>query len=80
MFDKEKELIQEAFGYFATEHNLENAPLKWRDLPFSGEWGLTIPFSPIAATDKNRVDPIPIHAQYLAEEFVLFLKKFYHLE
>ncbi|HSN95054.1 MAG TPA: hypothetical protein VLR89_08345, partial [Anaerolineaceae bacterium] len=70
MFDHEKDLIRKEFTRFTVEHKLENAPLNWRDLPFSGEWGLAIPFFPIAAADKNRVDPVPLHAQRLGEAFV----------
>jgi arginyl-tRNA synthetase len=70
MFDQEKDLIRQEFDRFISEHHLENAPLNWRDLPFSGEWGLAIPFFPIAAADKNRVDPVPQHAQRLGETFV----------
>jgi len=70
MFDQEKDLIRQEFERFTAKHNLENAPLNWRDLPFSGEWGLAIPFFPIAAADKNRVDAVPVHAQRLGEAFV----------
>jgi len=70
MFDQEKDLIRQEFLRFTNEHKLENAPLNWRDLPFSGEWGLAIPFFPIAAADKNRIAPVPAHAQSLGEAFV----------
>lgn len=75
MFEQEKDLIRQAFDCFAVQHSLENAPFSYRDLPFSGEWGLSIPFFAIAAADKNRVGSVAQHAQFLAEAFVSFLSE-----
>ncbi|MEA4812811.1 MAG: arginine--tRNA ligase [Anaerolineaceae bacterium] len=69
MFEHEKTLIQKEFDQFAADRHLQQALLGWRGLPFSGEWGLALPFFPVAAADPRKSLPVPLHAQNLAEAF-----------
>lgn len=69
MFEKEKELIDSQIkAYLATE-GIEDPILEFRQIPFSGEWGLAVPLFPVAAgearTGKKVI--VPKRAQELAE-------------
>ncbi len=67
MFDKEKQEVTEKINQYCLEHNLPSAKIEWRDIPFSGEWGMAAPLFALAAADPNRQAAVPQHAQQLAE-------------
>lgn len=66
-FNEQKELLKK-IDQFCLEQNLPVGKIEFRDIPFSGEWGIAAPLFPLAAADPNRVGPVPQHAQILAEK------------
>ena len=66
-FNEQKELLKK-IDQFCHEQNLPVGKIEFRDIPFSGEWGIAAPLFPLAAADPNRVGPVPQHAQILAEK------------
>jgi len=66
-FNEKKELLKK-IDQFCLEQNLPAGKIEFRDIPFSGEWGIAAPLFPLAAADPNRSGPVPQHAQTLAEK------------
>ena len=73
MFEDEKQTLATKIQRYCQEHGLPAKPLEWRDIPFSGEWGIAAPLFPLAAADPNRRMPVPQHAQFLAEALRTYL-------
>jgi arginyl-tRNA synthetase len=71
-FNEQKELLKK-IDQFCLEQNLPVGKIEFRDIPFSGEWGIAAPLFPLAAADPNRVGPVPQHAQILAEKLKEYL-------
>lgn len=67
MFDQEKKVLDDLITRFCQERSLPAGKLEWRNIPFSGEWGIAAPLFPLAAADPARSQPVPQHAQALAE-------------
>ncbi len=53
MFDQEKAQIAEQIKTYLTQQGIEDANIEFRQIPFSGEWGLAIPLFPIAAAEAR---------------------------
>ncbi len=68
MFEDLKKQIISKIDDFCLQRNLPTGKVEFRNIPFSGEWGMAAPFFPLAAADLNKTLPVPLHAQALAEE------------
>ena len=69
MFEKEKNYLKsQILEYLATE-GIDDATIEFRQIPFSGEWGLALPLFPIAAGEarSGKKVIVPQRAQTLAE-------------
>ena len=66
LFDEQNDLIQR-IDQFCLERGLPKGKIEFRNIPFSGEWGIAAPLFPLAAADPNKSGPVPQHAQNLAE-------------
>ena len=73
MFEAEKQQLTQKIQAFCQQRGLPDKPLEWRDIPFSGEWGMAAPLFPLAAADPARQGPVPQHAQLLAEALRAYL-------
>jgi len=73
MFEAEKQQVTQKIQAFCQERGLPDKALEWRDIPFSGEWGMAAPLFPLAAADPARQGPVPQHAQRLAEALAAYL-------
>ena len=67
MFDRRKEQLIAKIQSFCEAKGLPIQKAELRNIPFSGEWGVALPFFPLAAADRNRSGSVPQHAQALAE-------------
>ncbi len=69
MFDQEKAQIAEQIKTYLTQQGIEDANIEFRQIPFSGEWGLAIPLFPIAAAEARtgKKVNVPQRATELAE-------------
>ncbi len=69
MFEEEKSLIKNKIRKYLTEQCIEASGLEFRQIPFSGEWGLAVPLFPIAAGEarSGKKVIVPKRAQALAE-------------
>lgn len=75
MFDNEKAIIDERVSQYFQSNNLPNVRLEWRDIPFSGEWGMAAPLFQMAALDSRGGSntPVPQRAQEIAQALASFL-------
>lgn len=71
-FNEQQDLIQK-IQQFCLDKGLPSDKIEFRNIPFSGEWGIAAPLFPLAAADPNKSGPVPQHAQLLAEELKAFL-------
>ena len=69
MFEEEKLLIESKIRTYLQTEGIENAPLEFRQIPFSGEWGMAVPLFPVAASEarSGKKVIVPQRAQALAE-------------
>lgn len=67
MFDRRKEQLIAKIQSFCEAKGLPIQKAELRNIPFSGEWGVALPFFPLAAADRDRSGSVPQHAQALAE-------------
>ena len=86
MFEKEKNQIETEIKAYLEQEGVENPVLDFRQIPFSGEWGLAVPLFPVAAFEARsgkRVN-VPQRAQVLAEGIKDFIGEppegFSHIE
>ena len=68
MFKEVKNDIGQKIDEFCLENELPTGKVEFRNIPFSGEWGIAAPLFPLAAADPNKTGPVPQHAQFLAEK------------
>jgi arginyl-tRNA synthetase len=70
MFEKEKSVVEEIIRKFLAEEGIEDPQLEFRQIPFSGEWGLAVPLFPVAAqvARSGKKVNVPQYAQELAED------------
>jgi len=69
MFEQEKTIVTEKITSYLKTEGIEDPVLEFRQIPFSGEWGLAVPLFPVAAGEARsgkRVN-VPERAQELAE-------------
>ncbi len=86
MFDDEKKIIDAKIRQFLASEGIDVPELEFRQIPFSGEWGLAVPLFPIAAVEARtgKKVVVPKRAQELAEGLKNYLGKppdgFSHVE
>jgi len=75
MFDIEKEAVDTRVREFCVQNGLPDVKLTWRNIPFSGEWGIAAPLFPIAAAEDRTNIEIPVgqRAQELAQMLAEFI-------
>jgi len=69
MFKKEKAIIDAKIREYLKTEDINQAVLEFRQIPFSGEWGLAVPLFTVAAGEarQGRKINVPKRAQELAE-------------
>jgi arginyl-tRNA synthetase len=69
MFEKEKNKLEISIKDYLNREGIDNPTLEFRQIPFSGEWGLAIPLFPIAAAEarSGKKVNVPQRAQELAQ-------------
>jgi len=69
MFEKEKSIIDARIREYLQVQGIEEPQLEFRQIPFSGEWGMAVPLFPVAAGEARggRKVVVPKRAQELAE-------------
>ena len=69
MFEQEKTRIDAEIRAYLQSEGIENPVLEFRQIPFSGEWGLAVPLFPVAASEarSGKQVIVPKRAQELAE-------------
>jgi arginyl-tRNA synthetase len=85
MFEKEKAKLEVKIKEFLKEQGIEDPPIEFRQIPFSGEWGLAVPMFPIAAGEarSGKRVIVPKRAQELAEgtrEYLGNMQEFSHID
>ena len=77
MFEIEKSVVEEIIRKFLAEEGIEDPQLEFRQIPFSGEWGLAVPLFPVAAqvARSGKKVNVPQYAQELAEDIKAALSK-----
>lgn len=70
MFEAEKHIIDEKILAYCQQNGLPSIKLAWRNIPFSGQWGMAAPLFPLAAKEDRLPNskPIPQRAQEIAQE------------
>jgi len=86
MFENEKSLIGEKIQNYLETQGVLDPILEFRQIPFSGEWGLAVPLFPVAASEarSGKKVIVPQRAQELALGIKAFLGElpegFSHIE
>ncbi len=86
MFEQEKATIDAKIRLYLKTEGIEDPVLTFRQIPFSGEWGLALPLFPVAAAEarSGKRVIVPERAQELAEGSKAFLGEppqgFSHIE
>ncbi len=77
MFDKEKSQVEAKIREFLITESIEDPALEFRQIPFSGEWGMAVPLFPVAAGEarSGKKVIVPKRAQELAEGIKKFLEE-----
>ena len=75
MFEKEKTIIENKIRAYLQTEGIADATLEFRQIPFSGKWGLAVPLFPVAAGEarSGKKVIVPKRAQELAEGIVAFV-------
>jgi arginyl-tRNA synthetase len=76
MFEEEKALVNEKITQFCQQNKLPVVKLDWRNIPFSGEWGIAAPLFPLAAAEDRSLvkTPVPQRAQEIALSLAEFIE------
>jgi arginyl-tRNA synthetase len=86
MFENEKAIIDAKIQEYLITEGIDEAALEFRQIPFSGEWGLAVPLFTIAAGEarSGKKIVVPKRAQELAEGIKAYLGEppmgFSHIE
>ncbi len=86
MFEKEKELLEKRIKSFLESEGIVDPNIEFRQIPFSGEWGLAVPLFPVAAGEarSGKKVNVPQRAQELADRLQQHLEAgslgFSHIE
>jgi len=67
MFDDVKKQLTLIIDDFCQARGLPEGKVEFRNIPFSGEWGIAAPLFPLAAADPDKSLPVPKKAQEFAE-------------
>jgi len=69
MFENEKRVIGNKIRAYLQSEGLDDLAIEFRQIPFSGEWGMAVPLFPIAAAEarSGKKVIVPKRAQELAE-------------
>ncbi len=67
MFDEIKDQLTRIIDSFCQTQGLPTGKVEFRNIPFSGEWGIAAPLFPLAAADADKSRPVPQKAQEFAE-------------
>ncbi len=67
MFDDIKQQLSDLIDAFCLSRGLPTGKVEFRNIPFSGEWGIAAPLFPLAAADPDKSLPVAKKAQALAE-------------
>lgn len=67
MFDDVKERLTLLIDAFCQSRGLPTGKVEFRNIPFSGEWGIAAPLFTLAAADPDKSLPVPRKAQEFAE-------------
>jgi len=69
MFEKEKSFIETKIRDYLKTKAIDDPTIEFRQIPFSGEWGLAVPLFPVAASEarSGKKVIVPQRAQELAE-------------
>ena len=76
MFQVEQSSIEDRIQAYCSTHQIPlPEEIKWQPIPFSGEWGISLPTFPIAAQEARSGGKInvPQRAQQIAEGFAQYL-------
>lgn len=75
MFENEKNNIENQIKTYLKSVGIEDVNIEFRQIPFSGEWGLAVPLFPVAAGEARAGKKVivPKRAQELAEGIKDFL-------
>lgn len=75
MFDGEKAVIKKQIRAYLDSQDISDPVIEFRQIPFSGEWGLAVPLFPVAATESRAGKKVivPKRAQELAEGIRAFI-------
>ena len=86
MFKNEKAAVEAKICEYLTIQGIEDPVLEFRQIPFSGEWGMAVPLFPVAASEarSGKQVIVPKRAQELAVGIKAYLGKlpvgFSHVE
>jgi arginyl-tRNA synthetase len=67
MFDDIKHQLTQIIDSFCQTRGLPTGKVEFRNIPFSGEWGIAAPLFPLAAADPDKSLPVAKKAQEFAE-------------
>jgi arginyl-tRNA synthetase len=69
MFENEKEILERQIKSYLESEGIVDPNIEFRQIPFSGEWGMAVPLFPVAAGEarSGKKVNIPQRAQELAE-------------
>ncbi len=67
MFDDIKDQLTKIIDAFCQSRGLPSGKVEFRNIPFSGEWGIAAPLFPLASADPDKSLPVPKRAQEFAE-------------
>ena len=67
MFEDVKDQLTQKIDSFCQSRGLPSGKVEFRNIPFSGEWGIAAPLFPLAAADPDKSLPVPKKAQEFAE-------------
>ena len=76
MFESEQKIVSEQIRAFCLGHGIQlSDEIKWQPIPFSGEWGISMPIFPIAAQEarSGKHVNVPLRAQSIAEAICDYL-------
>ena len=70
MFETEQQAIEAHIQAFCAANAIPLAPLEWKPIPFSGEWGISTSFFATAAAEARggKKVVVPARAQEIAEQ------------
>lgn len=78
MFEVEQQTIAEQILAYCQSNDIPlTGEIKWQPVPFSGEWGISTPFFPVAAQEarSGKAVNVPKRAQEIASEIAMYLGK-----